>query len=78
MHMTGLAKIAAAMANRGSFDGVRILGEKGWNFFSKEILSFYVFGKNILLLNLLATILCIFPVGKYVLPFFAKINCLFL
>ena len=47
MHMTGLAKIAAAMANRGSFDGVRILGEKGWNFFSKEILSFNVFGKNI-------------------------------
>ena len=41
MHMTGLAKIAAAMANRGSFDGVRILGEKGWNFFSKEILSFF-------------------------------------
>lgn len=27
----GLAKIAAAMANRGSFDGVRILGEKGWD-----------------------------------------------
>ena len=27
---TGLAKIAAAMANGGTFQGVKVLGEKGW------------------------------------------------
>ena len=28
--MVGLAKVAAAMANGGTFQGVKVLGEKGW------------------------------------------------
>ena len=28
--MAGLAKVAAAMANGGKFQGVKVLGEKGW------------------------------------------------
>ena len=28
--LVGLAKVAAAMANGGTFQGVKVLGEKGW------------------------------------------------
>ena len=28
--LAGLAKVAAAMANGGKFQGVKVLGEKGW------------------------------------------------
>ena len=76
MHMTGLAKIAAAMANRGSFDGVRILGEKGWNFFSKEILSFNFFWQKSFVVTFVGNNTCTFAFDKY--AFFAKIYCSFL
>ena len=28
--LVGLAKVAAAMANGGTFQGVKVLGERGW------------------------------------------------
>ena len=62
---TGLAKIAAAMANGGTFQGVKVLGEKGWEtLHAKPTLGKLGFGSDDELH--FTQVLCVFDACKFV------------
>ena len=60
----GLAKIAAAMANGGTFQGVKVLGEKGWEaLHAKPTLGKLGFGSDDELH--FTQVLCVFDASKF-------------